>query len=330
MIFFNTLILGTLISISSYSWMSMWMGLEINLLSMIPLMYYSNNMFSSESTMKYFITQTLASLVILFSIIYMLMITEFITPWMNSSMLLIMNSALLTKLGAAPFHFWLPEVMEGMNWFNCLIMLTWQKIAPMILLMNFNFNLKFIIIIITLSLLISSILNLNQTSLRKILTYSSINHIGWMLSSMLISYSIWLIYLMIYIFINLNITIMFYYMNCFYMNQIFNFLNHNKLTKMMFLLNFLSLSGLPPTIGFFSKWLVINWLILNNHIMLTLIMILMTLIMIFTYIRIFMSSIILNFNESKLIFKKWNNKFLILTNSFTMLNLISLTLLFNF
>nr|YP_009441747.1 NADH dehydrogenase subunit 2 [Vincenzellus ruficollis]AOY39292.1 NADH dehydrogenase subunit 2 [Vincenzellus ruficollis] len=328
--FLNLMILGTLISISSYTWMGMWMGLEINLLSIIPLMNSTNNMFSSESALKYFITQTLASLIILFSIILMLMMTEFISPWMNSSLLLILNSALLTKLGAAPFHFWFPEVMEGLNWMNCFIILTWQKIAPMILIMNNNLNLNFLLFIIISSLLISTLMGFNQTSLRKILTFSSINHISWMLSSMWISFSIWLIYLLIYFIINFNIILMFYYTNSFYLNQLSNNLNSNNLIKISFLLNFLSLGGLPPFIGFLPKWLTINWLIFNNYLILTLMLILFTLIMLFVYIRIILTSLILNFSQSKIPLTKIKKFTLLFMNFFSMFSLISFMFFFNF
>nr|AWN56263.1 NADH dehydrogenase subunit 2 [Glena unipennaria] len=185
-------------TISSYSWFSMWMGLEINLLSITPLLTTSKDKFSSEATLKYFMTQVLASMILLFSIMMILNFDEQTPNNQNLFFMLPMYTSIFIKMGAAPFHFWFPEVMEGLSWNNCLIMMTWQKIAPMIILIN-NLNLStMIIIIVIISSSISSILGLNQISMRKILAYSSINHIAWMITSMLSMKLIWLIYFCIY------------------------------------------------------------------------------------------------------------------------------------
>nr|AXS65049.1 NADH dehydrogenase subunit 2 [Tenebrionoidea sp. 5 KM-2017] len=329
LMFFNLMALGTMISISSYSWMGMWMGLEINLLSIIPLLNSSKNMLKSESSLKYFISQALASLIMLFSIITMLSTTEFITIQVNSSLILILNSSLLTKMGAAPFHFWFPEVMEGQNWNLCLIILTWQKIAPMILLMNNTININFMTFTILASLIVSALMAFNQTSLRKILTFSSINHLAWLNTSILISFSFWLIYFIIYCITTLNIIIMFKMTNSFYLKQLINALNKNKLFKLTLLLNFFSLSGIPPFIGFLPKWLVINWLTLKNFYWLNFILIIMTLVMIFIYMQIIFSSLLLNFNEN-LNSINFNHFTLIFINILTLLSMIFCTLIFNF
>nr|AYW52156.1 NADH dehydrogenase subunit 2 [Lamiinae sp. 4 ACP-2013] len=297
LMFFITLVTGTLISISSYSWMSMWMGLEINLLSIIPLMSDSKNLYPAESALKYFITQALASNILLFSILLSLNFSESMFMVHNYSSL-ILNSALLTKMGAAPFHAWFPEVMEGLNWMNSLILLTWQKIAPMILLFyNFSFSTFFLTIII-LSTVISGILGLNQISLRKIMAYSSINHISWMLASMMNSQMIWMMYFSIYSIISINIIWLFKKMKIYYLNQLYFSLNSNKLMKLFFLVNFLSLGGLPPFLGFFPKWLVINNLLQNNFYFLATLLIVFTLITLFFYLRITFSSLMINFSEN--------------------------------
>nr|ARH54013.1 NADH dehydrogenase subunit 2 [Stricticollis tobias] len=317
MIFANSMIIGTLISISSYSWMGMWMGLEINLLSIIPLINSSKNMFSSESSLKYFLTQALASLILLFSITMLLNETEFIMPEMNSSSILMMNSALLTKLGAAPFHFWFAEVMEGMNWINCLILLTWQKIAPMILIMNNSINKNILMISILSSLIISTILSMNQTSLRKILTFSSINHIAWMLAAS-ISFTSWLIYFIVYSVTSVMMVWILNSFKSFYVNQLIN-IKMNKNLKLSLMINFLSLGGLPPFLGFLPKWIVIMNLINQNQLILTLIMILFTLVMLFVYTRLIYSSMIISHNEMKPYLK------IQLNTSLPIMNFISLS-----
>nr|QVM79296.1 NADH dehydrogenase subunit 2 [Teledapalpus zolotichini] len=306
--FINTLILGTLISISSFSWFSMWMGLEINLLSIIPLLKDSKNIFPSEAALKYFITQVLASMILLFSIIMSLNLIEFFPQNSNLYLMMMMNSTFLVKMGAAPFHSWFPEVMEGLDWFNCLILLTWQKIAPMILLMYSLKMTLFLFFIISISSILGSIGGFNQISLRKIMAYSSINHIGWMIASMMNSHIIWLIYFIVYSLISLNIILIFKYLNIFFLNQLFNSLNFSKTFKFMLITNFLSLGGLPPFLGFYPKWLTINKLILNNFFLLSIILILFTLIALYFYLRISFSSMILNSSEN-LILKKNKNYF---------------------
>nr|APX39339.1 NADH dehydrogenase subunit 2 [Aphthona lutescens] len=298
MLFFNSMVMSTLITISSYTWFSMWIGLEINLLSIIPLFKSHKNTYPVEATLKYFITQALASAIILFIVITTMNLMEYTPNNFNYWLMMIMNSALLTKLGAAPFHNWLPEVMEGLNWMNNLILLTWQKLAPMILIM-YNLNMLFFLsIIIIISSIVSGIFGMNQMSLRKIMAYSSINHIAWMLSSMMNLNSIWMIYFSIYTLISINIIIIFHYMNSFFIPQLFLILNSNKLIKLMFMFNFFSLGGLPPFLGFYPKWLTINNLIENDMYWLSLILILFTLMTLFYYIRIMFPSLTLNFQES--------------------------------
>nr|YP_010507233.1 NADH dehydrogenase subunit 2 [Episcapha fortunii]UXF64384.1 NADH dehydrogenase subunit 2 [Episcapha fortunii] len=302
MMFINTMIFGTLMAISSYSWMSMWLGLEINLLSIIPLLSKVNDIYPSEAALKYFLTQSLASLMFLFSIILSSNLKDYFILSSNSFLMLILNSALLTKMGAAPFHFWFPEIIEGLKWINCFIILTWQKIAPMILLM-YNLSLTtFLSCIIIISSMIGSLLNLNQISLRKILVYSSINHMSWMIAAMLYSPSVWMIYFIIYTIISLNIILMFNNLNIYSMKQLLFCLNSNKMNKLLFMMNFMSLGGLPPFLGFLPKWLTVNNLIYNNFYTLSLILIITTLISLFVYLRIMFSTLM--FNSAEIIFMK--------------------------
>nr|WNV22554.1 NADH dehydrogenase subunit 2 [Psylliodes laticollis] len=328
-LFFNTLMFGTLISISAYSWMAMWIGLEINLLSIIPLFKSHKNQYPAEATLKYFIVQSLGSTIILFSIIFSMNLSDFIPQNFNYWSMMMLNSALLMKLGAAPFHSWFPEVAEGLNWMNNIILMTWQKLAPSILIMyNMNMILFFTLIII-ISSIIGGIYGINQVSLRKILAYSSINHIAWMLASMLNNKMIWLIYFIIYSLITLNIILIFYFLNIFYINQLFNSLNSNKLFKMLFILNLFSLGGLPPFLGFMPKWLVINFLIDNNFYTLSMIMVIFTLMTLFFYIRITFSTLMFKMNETLVKPTKFSSFMWILINILNLKGLIICTMIFN-
>nr|AND96075.1 NADH deshydrogenase subunit 2 [Onthophagus crassicollis] len=330
MIFMMMMMTGTLISISSYSWLGMWLGLEINLLSIIPLMSSPKNSSASEAMMKYFITQTLASMILLFSLICMSMNFNYLI--INNSLNLIFSSSLFIKMGAAPFHFWFPEIMEGLTWTNAFIMLTWQKIAPMTLFSYMNFsNINFITMIIIFSSMISGIMGMNQTSMRKILAYSSINHISWMLMSMLFFETIWIYYFITYSIISLNIIIILKKFNIFYLSQLFSSINNFPIIKFFFMLNFMSLGGLPPFLGFLPKWLTIQILIKMNLFSLSLVIIVMTLITLFFYMRIISLGLTMN-NDNNLNSKNnYINQFNIiyLMNFIMLMSLILITIMFN-
>nr|UYA96506.1 NADH dehydrogenase subunit 2 [Janus sp. 1 GYN-2022d] len=325
LIFTSTLIMGTMISISSNSWFGAWMGLEINLLSFIPMIMNSKNLLSNEASLKYFITQTIASSMLMFTAILMSLSNEFISlpSIFNNYINLMMMSTLLLKSGTAPFHFWFPGVMEGLNWNNCLILMTWQKIAPLMLLsycMN-DFNMKFTIIIAMISTIIGAIGGLNQTSMRKLMAYSSINHLGWMIASMLISETLWNFYLLMYCLLSTSIIFLLNMNNIIHINQSFSFNNNNNIIKFSMYSTLLSLGGLPPFIGFLPKWITIEMLIKNNFLFLTFIMIIMALITLFYYLRISFSSFMLTYFENKW---KMNYNFMINTKFTLMLTILSI------
>nr|YP_010277850.1 NADH dehydrogenase subunit 2 [Turanoclytus namaganensis]UHY95165.1 NADH dehydrogenase subunit 2 [Turanoclytus namaganensis] len=328
-LFFCTLLVGTLITISSYSWFSMWLGLEINLLSMIPLMSNSKNLYPSESALKYFITQALASSIVLFSIIVMMNLKESAPQDSENLLMMILNSALLTKVGAAPFHSWFPEVMEGLDWVNCLILLTWQKIAPMIMIM-YNMNMTaFFSSIIIFSSLISGILGLNQISLRKIMAYSSINHIGWMIAAMH-SQSIWIVYFIVYTIISINIVTIFQQNKIFSIKQLNSILNQSKPLKILFIVNFLSLGGIPPFLGFIPKWLTINSLVNMNFYLISFILIIFTLVTLYFYLRITFSTLTILSTETIINKIPVKNFLPFSVNFLTLSGLALCTLIFNY
>uniref|UniRef100_A0AAU6QE94 NADH-ubiquinone oxidoreductase chain 2 n=1 Tax=Euchirus longimanus TaxID=1968892 RepID=A0AAU6QE94_9SCAR len=295
-LFSVTLMVGTLVAISSYTWMGMWMGLEINLLSLIPLMSESKNSMATEASLKYFVTQALASTLLLFSFILLAAESPFttsISPYLS----LVLNTALFTKMGAAPFHFWLPEVIEGLSWTNSAILLIWQKIAPMGLIMLFDITELYLMLVVLSSVLISGFIGLNQISLRKILAYSSINHIGWMLAALWFSETIWTAYFVVYTLITLGIINLFNNLKIFYLTQLCHSMTNNLTLKLFTMMNFLSLGGLPPFLGFFPKWVTILCLVDSGLVVMSILMILMTLMTLYFYIRVIYTAILLGANE---------------------------------
>nr|YP_009446039.1 NADH dehydrogenase subunit 2 [Triuncina daii]ARA91010.1 NADH dehydrogenase subunit 2 [Triuncina daii] len=321
MFFLFILIFSTLISISSNSWFGCWIGLEINLLSFIPLISNSNNLMSVETSLKYFLIQSLASINFLFLILLKISLMK---NFEMNNISIMMNSSMLMKMGSAPFHFWFPNITEGLSWMNNFILMTWQKISPMILL-SYYFNKNFLIIMIIMNLFIGAIGGLNQTSLRKLLAFSSINNLGWMTFSIMISENLWLFYFIIYSFMILMMIFLFFMMNVFFINQLF-INNMNFYIKLDLLINFLSLGGLPPFLGFMPKWIIINFLMINKFYFLTFIFVMTSLIIIYYYIQIIYSSFMFNYFKMKWMNFFIKNNFILLINLFSFISIMSMIL----
>nr|YP_010716211.1 NADH dehydrogenase subunit 2 [Parnassius davydovi]WDE75960.1 NADH dehydrogenase subunit 2 [Parnassius davydovi] len=320
MFFYFILFFSTLISISANSWLGCWIGLEINLLSFIPLISNSKNLLSSEAALKYFLTQSIASINFLFSILLkMILLKNF---EINNLLSILINSSMLMKMGSTPFHFWFPNIIEGLSWFNCFILMTWQKISPMILL-SYYMNNNFLMFIMIFNVIVGTMGGVNQTSLRKLLSFSSINNLGWMLAALMMTENLWIFYLMMYSFLISIMCILFNMLNIFYINQLF-ILNMKFSLKMSLLINFLSLGGLPPFLGFFPKWIIINFLIMNKLFIISFIFIMMSLIMLFFYIRIMYSSIMFNYLKMKWFKNFFKNYSLLIMNIFSMISLLGM------
>nr|YP_010716072.1 NADH dehydrogenase subunit 2 [Parnassius imperator]WDE75782.1 NADH dehydrogenase subunit 2 [Parnassius imperator]WDE75807.1 NADH dehydrogenase subunit 2 [Parnassius imperator] len=320
MFFYFILFFSTLISISANSWLGCWIGLEINLLSFIPLISNSKNLLSSEAALKYFLTQSIASINFLFSILLkMILLKNF---EINNLFSILINSSMLMKMGSTPFHFWFPNIIEGLSWFNCFILMTWQKISPMILL-SYYMNNNFLMFIMIFNVIVGTMGGINQTSLRKLLSFSSINNLGWMLAALMMTENLWIFYLMMYSFLISIMCIFFNMLNIYYINQLF-IMNMKFSLKMSLLINFLSLGGLPPFLGFFPKWIIINFLIMNKLFIISFIFIMMSLIMLFFYIRIMYSSIMFNYLKMKWFKNFLKNYSLLIMNIFSMISLLGM------
>nr|YP_010320626.1 NADH dehydrogenase subunit 2 [Illeis bistigmosa]UJP68257.1 NADH dehydrogenase subunit 2 [Illeis bistigmosa] len=328
MMFYVILMMGTLISISAYSWINIWIGLEINLMAFLPLINSDNMKQSSEVSMKYFLVQVSGSMFILFSFIMSLINSGSINE-LNSASQLIFNSAIFLKMGAAPFHFWYTEIIEGLSWMNIMILMTWQKIAPMILVMyNFQMNIYFCMIIL-ISMTISGIKSWNQTSIKKIMALSSINHIGWMTATMFLNQSLWAFYFLIYLLISINLIIVFNKYNIKNISNLFMLMNNSKMTKIFFFMNLISLGGIPPFLGFLPKWMILNTLMMNSLTLLALIMVMLTLMSLFIYLRLMIQSLVIKSYNKKMFYKSYEFFTLHLLNWINITGLVVFTLIPN-
>nr|URX53980.1 NADH dehydrogenase subunit 2 [Epicalotermes sp. 1 AB-2022a] len=327
----TTLIGGILISISSNSWLGAWMGLEINLMSFIPLMTSQENVFTTEASLKYFIIQALASATLLFLVV-MKALVSLNLPAGGEEYKYLIATPLLLKVGAAPLHWWFPSVMEGLSWMNCLLVMTMQKMAPL-MLVSYLIEINAVTIsIIMASVVIGSMGGMNQTSTRKILTYSSINHTGWMLMALLGGSNLWAIYFTIYSLLTSAVVMITKTFNISFINQAMTAMS-KKPTKFMLFTSLLSLGGLPPFIGFLPSWIVIQMMIMNNLKLMMVIMVIASLATLYFYLRMCYSSFMILHGEIKWAIwphkEKLNFNHSVILTSLSMMGLIGCTMIMN-
>nr|YP_010470978.1 NADH dehydrogenase subunit 2 [Allogalathea elegans]UVF62807.1 NADH dehydrogenase subunit 2 [Allogalathea elegans] len=322
-LFFFFLIMGLTLASSSSSWFGMWTGLELNLLSFIPLIMSSNTRYSSEAALKYFLIQALGSSLIIFASSMLLFSSQLFS--------IILTMALLLKLGSAPFHFWFPQIMEGLLWPQAAILMTFQKIAPLFMLSYLidMYNISHILMMsIILSAVVGAIGGINQLSLRKIMAFSSINHMAWMITASMMSDILMMLYFIFYFIITTSIVMIFHFMQTFHFNHIYN--NNNTTPSMKFIsfLSLLSLGGLPPFTGFFPKWILIQEM--NNYKLyfILFVLLLSALVTLYYYLRLSLSSY--NLSSLKLKSNILTEKKTLYTPIFISLNLFGLILPISF
>nr|YP_010713549.1 NADH dehydrogenase subunit 2 [Purpuradusta gracilis]WDA98681.1 NADH dehydrogenase subunit 2 [Purpuradusta gracilis] len=306
--FFLMMGIGTLFSISSLHWLGIWAGLEINLIGFLPILVYQKSMLESESAVKYFVAQALGSSLLIFGSLnlYSLSFTwEMLISSGVSSMIsmFILITGLFVKLGLFPFHFWLPSVMAGLSWPSCLLLATWQKLAPLCLCMSLfqfslSYNLLLIICLISVgSSLVGGVGGVNQTQVRALLAYSSIGHLGWIMFGLMHSEWVMKVYFMIYVFISFCLFMNLWYSDSGTMKNLGS-VKGTSLSQMSVMLMLLSLGGLPPLLGFISKWLIMV-ISINSYLWsFVFLLILGSLMSLFYYLGLFFSLFMSNFKKN--------------------------------
>nr|APO14724.1 NADH dehydrogenase subunit 2 [Chimaera willwatchi]APO14735.1 NADH dehydrogenase subunit 2 [Chimaera willwatchi] len=288
--FILSLGLGTTITFSSSHWLLAWMGLEINTIAITPLMIKQQHPRAVEATTKYFLTQATASALLLFASITNAWMTGqwSILEMENNTAITLVTLALTLKLGLAPMHFWLPEVLQGLDLKTGLILSTWQKLAPFIILIQISpaLNPHIMITLALLSTLIGGWGGLNQTQLRKILAYSSVAHLGWMTIILHYSPNIAILNLLVYLIITSTIFLIFNLFNSTTINSISMMTTKNPIITPIMMMTLLSLGGLPPLTGFMPKWLILQELVYQELFLIATIMALSTLLSLFFYLRL--------------------------------------------
>nr|AAP84452.1 NADH dehydrogenase subunit 2 [Sceloporus siniferus] len=295
-ILISSLATGTIITSSSYHWLMAWIGLEMNTLAIIPMISKQHHPRAAEAATKYFLTQAAASALILFS--------STINAWQagtwdilnstNYTANTLLTVAIAMKLGLAPMHFWLPEVLQGTTMKTALIITTWQKLAPMALTYQTANNLSTTTMLTLgmISAMIGGWAGLNQTQTRKIMAFSSIAHLGWMATIITIMPNIFLLNLLVYLAMTTSMFTTLILLNSKNIMDLLTTWTVSPTITTLTMLTLLSLGGLPPLTGFMPKWLILEELTVQNLNIMATIMVMCSLLSLFFYLRLTYTSTI--------------------------------------
>nr|QFR15941.1 NADH dehydrogenase subunit II [Anolis cybotes] len=321
-IMLSSLSTGTIITMTSYHWLLAWIGLEINTLAIIPIISIQHSPRSTEAATKYFLTQAAASSLILFSSLTNAWQTGTwdITQLSTTQSCILLTMALLMKLGLAPLHFWLPEVIQGTTMFSALIITTWQKLAPMSLIYLTSNNLSTTILLTMglFSTIIGGWAGLNQTQTRKIMAYSSIAHLGWMATITSIMTNILIMNLIIDLLLTMAMFSSLIVTKSKTIQDTSTTWTNSPYLAILMMLTLLSLGGLPPLSGFIPKWLILEQLTTQNLVPLAFFMTMATLLSLFFYLRLtYTTTLTISPNTIQTKFK-WRFKLNTVTSPMTM------------
>ncbi len=312
--------LGMLIMTSAHSFLMIYLGLELLSLSLYAMIAFNrNSLIASESAMKYFVLGAMASGLLLYgiSIFYgitgTLNINQLATVVMEQSTqnpvalafaLTFIVVGLSFKLGAVPFHMWLPDIYQGSPTSVTLFIGTAPKIAGFAmairLLVDGLFELhtdwsQMLIVLAIASMALGNIIAIAQTNFKRMLAYSTISHVGFILLGILAGnangYASAMFYTLTYAItasVAFGILILLNRKG----SEAENIsdlcgLNHtNPWYAAMLAIAMFSMAGVPPTVGFYAKLTVLQSVIAVDMVWLAVVAVLFSVIGLFYYLRI--------------------------------------------
>lgn len=272
--------LGSLILILSDNLITLYLGLELQTFSVFILIAKNRESIKgSEAGLKYFMLGAISSgfylisLVILFLQGYNLNISDILVLSDDHMVLFCLTFIILSfcfKLSLFPFHFWIPDIYEGSSWDILSLIATLPKMSVISVLIQLLVNSNLIISFCLISIAIGTLGALNQTKLKRLLAYSGISHIGFiMLGYSMVSnlgLTIGGFYLLIYMLTMLCVLILII-TNTFsneFIIELGGLKFVNKILAITLILLVLSIAGIPPLSGFMSKWYLI-WMSIDNY-----------------------------------------------------------------
>nr|YP_009565378.1 NADH dehydrogenase subunit 2 [Encyrtus infelix]QBA96080.1 NADH dehydrogenase subunit 2 [Encyrtus infelix]QBA96093.1 NADH dehydrogenase subunit 2 [Encyrtus infelix] len=257
----------------------MWMIMEMNLIGFISFLM-TNKMMSQELTMTYFLIQSFNSYLFLMS-----MITMKIKMMTNLPFMMIIFS-MFSKMGMPPFHLWYLKFMKSLNWNLFIVNSTIQKMIPLYVIKTFmkmSMTLILLMIMSLLSLMIMPIFAMKEYSLKLILSYSSMIQISWIIMVMTMNNKTWILFFMVYSICSFALVEMFKKLN---MNYLFELAKSNSKLNLWATLLILSISGLPPFLGFASKFMFFNNMNLMNTLTMNVLILMFSMLNFYFYMKI--------------------------------------------
>ena len=348
-------LVGTMVMISANSLLMLYLGIELLSLSLYALIGFNKDSpLSSEAAIKYYVLGAMSSGILLFgisiiygftgSILYSDIATKMITINPESVEyiaiifgIIFITASLCFKFGAAPFHMWVPDIYQGSLISTTVLLSTLPKIAVFVVFLKLYFIpfliLKFIwadilIFVGMLSIVIGSIFALTQENIKRLLAYSAISNIGFIILSIGLvttnGLQASLYYTIVY---SLTALASFGIITHITANGlgIENVKDLAGLSKthpyfaILILITMLSSAGIPPLIGFHAKLVVIKSLIDSSFILLSIIVVIMTVIAAYYYLRVIKT---IYFDDREQILSTLSGNSIILS-----LNVISLVVL---
>jgi NADH-quinone oxidoreductase subunit N len=320
-------VLGGMILMSANSFLTVYMGLELLSLCLYAMVALNrDSAASTEAAMKYFVLGALASGLLLYgmSMIYgatgTLSITEVakaIGSGSSDKTILVFGLVFTVcgvafKLGVAPFHMWIPDVYHGAPTAVTLVIGTAPKLAAfamaMRLLVNGMLDLaadwqQMLAIMAVISMAIGNVTAIAQTNLKRMLAYSTISHMGFLLLGLVSgvvggnwfnaadAYSASMFYVIVYVLMTLGAFGMLLFLSragfeCERLEDMKGLNRRSPWYAFLMLILMFSLAGLPPTGGFFAKYVVLSAAVSAGQVWLAVVAVLFSLIGAFFYLRI--------------------------------------------
>lgn len=312
--------LGMMILVSSYSLLSIFLGLELMSLPLYAMTAIRRtDGDASEAAMKYFVMGSIASAMLLYgiSLVYgatgtldLLEVANAIsTNWQHQSTLLafalvFILAGVCFKLAAMPFHMWAPDVYQGAPTAVTLFISAAPKVAALGMafrLLTISFVAltgqwqQILLVITLLSTGLGNLLAIVQNSVKRLLAYSAISHIGYALFGVLAAsaagYSAALYYILVYAITSaaafgLLVLLSNHGMEIDNVDDLKGLNKRNPWLAFMMLIIMFSMAGVPPTVGFFTKLLVLKALVDVHMIWVAVVGLVFTVIGAYYYLRI--------------------------------------------
>ena len=317
-------ILGMMVMASAYSLLTIYLGLELLSLPLYAMVaLQKDSLPATEAAMKYFVMGALASGLLLYGISMVYGATGFIQVLQIANVLtnaapnqnlvaifglIFILVGLLFKFGAVPFHMWVPDVYQGAPTSMTLFIASAPKIAAFGIMMRILVEAmpsvqveweKVLIVIAILSMFGGNLLAIAQTNIKRMLAYSSIAHIGYMLLGIIAGpnsaegYSAAMFYIATYVIVAAGAFAIISLLSKsgveFDQLEDYRGLNARSpwLAFMMLLMVF-SMAGLPPTVGFFAKLGLLEALMEAHLVWLAALALLFAIVGAYYYLRVVM------------------------------------------